>query len=75
MMQDWPLEIHRLLSAAKVGIIGYVPDAGHKRLIELCRADGAMRAVPLTTEEEGIGLAVGAHSLHVLNVGTAIFFA
>jgi sulfopyruvate decarboxylase alpha subunit len=59
-MQDWPLEIHRLLSAAKVGIVGYVPDAGHKRLIELCHADRSMRAVPLTTEEEGIGLAVGA---------------
>ena len=40
--------------------VGYVPDAGHKRLIELCHADGAMRAVPLTTEEEGIGLAAGA---------------
>ena len=57
---DWPLEVHRILSAARLRQIGYVPDAGHKRLIELCRADGAMRAVPLTTEEEGIGLAVGA---------------
>jgi sulfopyruvate decarboxylase alpha subunit len=57
---DWPLEIHRLLSAARVRIVGYVPDAGHKRLIELCHADRAMRAVPLTTEEEGIGLAAGA---------------
>jgi len=57
---DWPLEIHRVLSAAKLRQIGYVPDAGHKRLIELCHADGAMRTVPLTTEEEGIGLAVGA---------------
>jgi len=57
---DWPLEIHRILSAAKLRQIGYVPDAGHKRLIELCQADRAMRAVPLTTEEEGIGLAVGA---------------
>ena len=57
---DWPLEIHRLLSDARVGIVGYVPDAGHKRLIELCSAGRAMRAVPLTTEEEGIGLAVGA---------------
>jgi sulfopyruvate decarboxylase alpha subunit len=60
MTADWPLEVHRLLSAAKVGTVGYVPDAGHKRLIELCRADGAMRAVALTTEEEGVGLAVGA---------------
>jgi len=43
-----------------VRVVGYVPDAGHKRLIELCHADAAMRAVPLTTEEEGIGLATGA---------------
>lgn len=57
---DWPLEVHRILAGAKLRQVGYVPDAGHKRLIELCRADGAMRAVPLTTEEEGIGLAVGA---------------
>ena len=56
----WPEEVHRSLSAAGVRIVGYVPDAGHKRLIELCRADKAMRAVVLTTEEEGIGLAAGA---------------
>jgi sulfopyruvate decarboxylase alpha subunit len=57
---DWPAEIHRELKAAGVGIVGYVPDAGHKRLIELCQADKSMRAVVLTTEEEGIGLAAGA---------------
>jgi sulfopyruvate decarboxylase alpha subunit len=56
----WPEGIHRELSAAGVRIVGYVPDAGHKRLIELCRADKKMRAVVLTTEEEGIGLAAGA---------------
>jgi len=56
----WPEEIHRELSAAGVRVVGYVPDAGHKRLIELCQADKNMRAVVLTTEEEGIGLAAGA---------------
>jgi sulfopyruvate decarboxylase alpha subunit len=56
----WPDEIHRELSQAKVRLVGYVPDAGHKRLIELCQADKAMRAVVLSTEEEGIGLAAGA---------------
>jgi sulfopyruvate decarboxylase alpha subunit len=56
----WPEEIHRELSAAGVRVVGYVPDAGHKRLIELCQADKKMRAVVLTTEEEGIGLAAGA---------------
>jgi sulfopyruvate decarboxylase TPP-binding subunit len=48
----WPDEIHRELSAAGIRVVGYVPDAGHKRLIELCRADSKMRAVVLSTEEE-----------------------
>jgi sulfopyruvate decarboxylase alpha subunit len=56
----WPEQVHRELVAAGVRVVGYVPDAGHKRLIELCQADKKMRAVVLTTEEEGIGLAAGA---------------
>jgi sulfopyruvate decarboxylase alpha subunit len=56
----WPDQIHRELAAAKVRMVGYVPDAGHKRLIEMCQADKSMRAVVLSTEEEGIGLAAGA---------------
>lgn len=56
----WPEAIHEELSGAGVRIVGYVPDAGHKRLIELCHADPNMRAVVLSTEEEGIGLAAGA---------------
>ena len=56
----WPDQIHRELSAAGVRLVGYVPDAGHKRLIELCQADRNMRAVVLSTEEEGVGLAAGA---------------
>jgi len=56
----WPDEVHRELAAGGVRLVGYVPDAGHKRLIELCQADPAMRAIALTTEEEGIGLAAGA---------------
>ena len=60
MQPDWPAEVHRELRAAGVRIVGYVPDAGHKRLIELCQADAEIRAVPLTTEEEGIGLSAGA---------------
>ena len=56
----WPEAIHRELAAAQIGLVGYVPDAGHKRLIELCQTDKSMRAVVLSTEEEGIGLAAGA---------------
>jgi sulfopyruvate decarboxylase alpha subunit len=57
---DWPLEIHRALAAADVRQVAYVPDAGHARLIQLCQADAAMRAVSLTTEEEGVAMLAGA---------------
>ena len=57
---DWPAEIHAALKSAEVRQVGYVPDAGHAQLIKRCAADAAMRMVPLTTEEEGIGLAAGA---------------
>src|SRR6516225_7877238 len=59
-MPDWRDEIFAALKAAEIGQIGYVPDAGHARLIELCRDDPEIRAVPLTTEEEGVALAAGA---------------
>jgi sulfopyruvate decarboxylase alpha subunit len=57
---SWPEEVFRTLKEAGVRQVGYVPDAGHKRLIELCLADRELRAVVLSTEEEGIGLAAGA---------------
>ena len=57
---DWRDDIFAALQAAVIRQIGYVPDAGHARLIELCRADPQMRAIVLTSEEEGIGLAAGA---------------
>jgi sulfopyruvate decarboxylase alpha subunit len=57
---DWRDEIFAALKAAEIGQVGYVPDAGHARLIELCRAEPIIRAVPLTTEEEGVALAAGA---------------
>ena len=57
---DWRDDIFATVKAADIRQVGYVPDAGHSRLIELCEADPAIRAVKLTTEEEGIGLAAGA---------------
>ena len=56
----WPDQVYRTLKDAGVRQVGYVPDAGHKRLIELCLADRELRSVVLSTEEEGIGLAAGA---------------
>jgi sulfopyruvate decarboxylase alpha subunit len=57
---DWPAAIHRVLKSQRVRQVCYVPDAGHKRLIEFCHADRSMAVVPLTSEQEGIGLAAGA---------------
>lgn len=57
---DWPAHVFAALKAAGVSQIAYVPDAGHARLIELARADPSIRAVVLTTEEEGVALAAGA---------------
>ncbi len=57
---DWPTRIHQVLGRCGVRQVAYVPDTGHKRLIELCSEDRGMRAIPLTTEEEGIGLLAGA---------------
>ncbi len=57
---DWRDEIFAALKTAEIRQVGYVPDAGHSRLIELCQADSGIRAIPLTSEEEGIGLAAGA---------------
>ncbi|MFQ5775609.1 MAG: thiamine pyrophosphate-binding protein [Kiloniellaceae bacterium] len=56
----WPHDIHDALKAQAVRQVAYVPDAGHKELIDLCSADRAMDTVPLTTEEEGVALLAGA---------------
>lgn len=56
----WPDDIFELFQRARIRQVGYVPDAGHARLIERCRDDAAMRDVVLTTEEEGVALAAGA---------------
>ena len=57
---SWPDRLHAVLREVGIRQVGYVPDGGHARLIELARTDRQMRAVSLTTEEEGVALAVGA---------------
>jgi sulfopyruvate decarboxylase alpha subunit len=57
---DWRDEIFAVLKQSRIAQIGYVPDAGHARLIELVHADPEIRAIPLTTEEEGVAVAAGA---------------
>jgi sulfopyruvate decarboxylase alpha subunit len=56
----WPDAIFRHLRRLGIRQVGYVPDAGHSRLIALCQADPDIADVGLTTEEEGVGLVAGA---------------
>jgi sulfopyruvate decarboxylase alpha subunit len=56
----WPKEIFHVLKQARIRQAGYVPDAGHDRLIELLCADSEIQTTALTTEEEGVALAAGA---------------
>ncbi|NQU61571.1 MAG: phosphonopyruvate decarboxylase [Rhodospirillales bacterium] len=59
-MSSWGDDVFDVLKAADVRQVAYVPDMGLKRLIERCIADDDMRAVSLTTEEEGLGVLAGA---------------
>jgi len=57
---SWQARVYAALKLARIRQVGYVPDAGHAHLIEAAHADPDMRAVVLTTEEEGIALTAGA---------------
>ena len=57
---SWPEEIFAILQRFDVRQVPYVPDAGHSQLIERVLGASSMRAVPLTTEEEGVALLAGA---------------
>jgi sulfopyruvate decarboxylase alpha subunit len=57
---SWPSEIHQVFKAFDIRQVPYVPDGGHAELIRLAHTDAGMRAISLTTEEEGVALAAGA---------------
>ena len=56
----WPHDIYDSFKRAGIRQVAYVPDAGHSHLIRACHADKEMRAVCLTTEEEGVAMLAGA---------------
>jgi sulfopyruvate decarboxylase alpha subunit len=58
--KPWQDQLFELLKGADIRQVGYVPDAGHSRLIARCKADPGIRDVVLTTEEEGVAMAAGA---------------
>jgi len=58
--EGWQHEVFDLLRRHNVTQFAYVPDAGHKILINRALADPGVHAVALTTEEEGVALLAGA---------------
>ncbi|MGE0222960.1 MAG: phosphonopyruvate decarboxylase [Acetobacteraceae bacterium] len=56
----WQDELYDLLRANDITQFAYVPDAGHRILIDRSLADPKAHSIPLTTEEEGVALAAGA---------------
>jgi len=56
----WPHELYSLLREHGITQFAYVPDAGHRVLIDRSLADPDVHSVALTTEEEGVSLLAGA---------------
>jgi len=56
----WQDEVYDLLRQNNVTQFAYVPDAGHRILIDRSLADPEVHSVALTTEEEGVALLAGA---------------
>jgi sulfopyruvate decarboxylase alpha subunit len=56
----WPLDIYKVFKQVGIRQVAYVPDAGHTQLIKSCHADKSMRAISLTTEEEGVAMLAGS---------------
>ena len=57
----WQNQLYELLRKAGITIFSFVPDGGHKILINRAEADDAVTAVTLTNEAEGVALAAGAN--------------
>ena len=57
----WQDKLYDLLRRNDVTQFAYVPDAGHRILIDRSLADPGVHSVALTTEEEGVALLAGAN--------------
>jgi len=56
----WQDELYDLLRRNNVTQFAYVPDAGHRILIDRSLADPQAHSIALTTEEEGVALLAAA---------------
>ncbi len=59
-MAEWHDDIFAAIRAHGIEQVAYVPDAGHAPVIDKAIAEPSIKAVPLTTEEEGVALLAGA---------------
>ncbi len=57
----WQTALYEALRRHDVSQISFVPDAGHRICIDRALNDTDVHAIALTTEEEGVALACGAH--------------
>jgi sulfopyruvate decarboxylase alpha subunit len=57
----WQNQLYEALRRNGVSQFSYVPDAGHRICIDRSIEDKDVHSVALTTEEEGVALACGAH--------------
>ena len=57
----WQNQLYDALKRHNVTQFSYVPDAGHRICIDRSLGDKDVHSVALTTEEEGVALACGAH--------------
>ncbi|MEM7292593.1 MAG: phosphonopyruvate decarboxylase [Pseudomonadota bacterium] len=58
--QNWQQSVFDIIKHNDIGLVAYVPDAGHSALIESAKRESAIEDVVLTTEEEGVALCAGA---------------
>ena len=56
----WQDDLYDLLRGNNITQFAYVPDAGHRILIDRSLADPEVHSVALTSEEEGVALLAGA---------------
>jgi sulfopyruvate decarboxylase alpha subunit len=56
----WAQDIYNAFKRLAIVQVAYVPDAGHTQLILDCHADADMKAVSLTSEQEGVAMLAGA---------------
>jgi sulfopyruvate decarboxylase alpha subunit len=59
-LEGWQHGLYDQLRAADITQFAYVPDAGHRVLIDRSLADPDVHSVALTTEEEGVAMLAGA---------------